>query len=77
MGSKKAQPEESERLLRVFRAFQQAVELFEGDGDAARGWLTRPNMELDDQTPLDFSRTEIGAREVEDFMGRLEHGVFT
>jgi uncharacterized protein (DUF2384 family) len=26
---------------------------------------------------LDFVHTEVGAREVEDLIGRLEHGVFT
>jgi uncharacterized protein (DUF2384 family) len=39
--------------------------------------MTTPCEELDDTSPLDFSRTEIGAREVEDLIGRLEHGVFT
>lgn len=69
--------EESERLLRVSGIFEKAMELFEGDADGARHWLTTPSKELDGQSPLDFSRTEIGAREVEDLIGRLEHGVFT
>ena len=71
------QPDESERLLRVSGVFEKAVELFEGDADAARRWLMTPSKELDNTPPLDFARTEIGAREVEDLMGRLEHGVFT
>ena len=70
-------PDESERLLRVSGVFEQAVELFEGDVDAARRWLTTPHKELGNHAPLDFARTEIGAREVEDLIGRLEHGVFT
>ncbi len=70
-------PNESERLLRVSGVFEKAVELFEGDIGAARRWLTAPIKELDNQTPLDFARTEIGARDVEDLIGRLEHGVFT
>jgi putative toxin-antitoxin system antitoxin component (TIGR02293 family) len=53
------------------------VQLFEGDADAARRWLTTPSKELDNTAPLDFARTELGAREVEDLIGRLEHGVFT
>jgi len=71
------QPDESERLLRISGIFEKAVGLSEGDAAAARRWLTTPSKELDGQTPLDFSRTEIGAREVEDLIGRLEHGVFT
>lgn len=75
--ARRLRPEESERLLRVSRVFEQAVELFEGDAGAARRWLATPNGELGDQPPLDFARTEIGAREVEDLIGRLEYGVFT
>src|SRR5258708_18776902 len=71
------QPAESERLLRVSGVFEKAADLFEGDTDAARRWLTMSRKALDGQAPLDFARTEIGAREVEDLIGRLEYGVFT
>lgn len=71
------EPAESERLLRLSGIFERAVELFEGDADAARRWLTTPTAELGELSPLDFARTELGAREVEDLIGRLEHGVFT
>lgn len=40
-------------------------------------WLQTPQPGLADQQPLAFARTEIGARAVEDLIGRLEHGVFT
>jgi putative toxin-antitoxin system antitoxin component (TIGR02293 family) len=70
-------PDESERLLRVSRVFEQALALFGGEVIGARRWLTTPSMELDNTPPLDFARTEIGAREVEELIGRLEHGVFT
>lgn len=70
-------PEESERLLRIITIFERAVELFEQDVDAARHWLTSASAELAGRSPLEFARTEIGARDVEDLMGRLEHGVFS
>lgn len=70
-------PAESERLLRLSTIFEQAVDMFEGDADAARKWLTSRNRELGNEAPLEFARTEIGARAVEDLIGRLEHGVFT
>lgn len=69
-------PQESERLLRIAGVFERALELFEGDREAARHWLTTPSKDLDEQSPLDFATTEIGARDVEDLIGRLEHGVF-
>jgi putative toxin-antitoxin system antitoxin component (TIGR02293 family) len=68
---------ESERLLRVSTLFEKAVELFEGDVAGAVTWLTSPKRALGRQTPLAYSRTEPGAREVEDLIGRLEDGVFS
>jgi putative toxin-antitoxin system antitoxin component (TIGR02293 family) len=73
----KLSPEESERLLRISRLFEKAVDLFEGDTTAAVKWMSTPRPALDSQTPLEYSRTEVGAREVEDLIGRLEHGVFS
>ena len=70
-------PEESERLLRLGTVFEQAVELFEGDNAAALRWLTAPRKALEGKTPLAYARTELGAREVEDLIGRLEHGVIS
>jgi len=68
-------PGESDRLVRAARLFHQMLELFEGDADTARAWLTRPQRGLGGATPLEFARTETGAREVERLLGRLEHGV--
>ena len=69
--------EESERLLRVSTVFEKAVELFEGDISAAVQWLTTPRKSFEDQSPLAYSRTELGAHEVENMIGRLEHGVYS
>ena len=70
-------PEESERLLRLSTVFELAVELFEGDNAAALRWLTAPRKALEGNTPLAYARTEVGAREVENLIGRLEEGVFS
>ena len=66
----------SDRLVRYARLFWQAVAFFDGDESAARDWLARPARGLGGATPLDFAETEIGAREVEDLIGRLEYGVY-
>ncbi len=71
------EPDESERLLRVSTLFEKCVELFEGDVASAVNWLTSPKRALNHQPPLLYARTELGAREVEDLMGRLDHGVFS
>lgn len=73
----KLAPEESERLLRISTIFEKCVELFEGDVAAAVNWLTSPQKAFSGHTALLYSRTELGAREVENLIGRLEHGVFS
>jgi putative toxin-antitoxin system antitoxin component (TIGR02293 family) len=70
-------PDESERLLRISTVFEKAVALFEGDVPAAMNWLTTPKRAIGHNTPWAHSRFEPGAREVENLIGRLEHGVFT
>ena len=68
--------EESERLYRIQRLLRKAVDVF-GDLEMARKWLKDKAYGLGDVSPLEFAKTEIGAREVENLLGRLEHGVFS
>ncbi|PYV58432.1 MAG: hypothetical protein DMG96_33980 [Acidobacteria bacterium] len=70
-------PDESEKLLRLSSVFELAVDLFEGKQSDALKWLSTPKKALENQTPLSYSRTELGAREVENLIGRLEHGVYS
>ena len=67
--------DESERLLRLSRLFEHAVDLFEGDRDGARQWLETAIPALENQRPLDLAKSEPGAREVEDLIRRIEQGV--
>jgi putative toxin-antitoxin system antitoxin component (TIGR02293 family) len=69
--------EESDRLVRVSRLFARAVELFDGDAEAARKWLSGSQPSLGGAVPLELARTELGAREVETAIGRIEHGVLS
>ena len=66
----------SDRLMRYARLFWLSVALFNGDQPTGRDWLTRPARAFNGQRPLDFAETEMGAREVEDLIGRIEHGVY-
>jgi len=69
------QPDESDRLVRASRVFGKALELFEGDVQAARRWLAAPQKALGGERPLAAAGTDVGAREVENLIGRLEHGI--
>jgi putative toxin-antitoxin system antitoxin component (TIGR02293 family) len=67
----------SERLYSLAKLTALATELFEGDRAAAVEWLTSPAVAFSGETPLARSRTSVGTQEVEDLIGRLEHGVFS
>ena len=69
-------PAESDRLVRYARLFHRAGEVF-ADADRARSWLATPATAFGGECPLDYADTEIGAREVEALLGRIEHGVFS
>jgi putative toxin-antitoxin system antitoxin component (TIGR02293 family) len=69
-------PDESEKLLRVGSVVQKAFDVLE-DMTAVRRWLNQPKRALGGLTPLRCCDTEIGAREVEALLIRIEHGVFS
>jgi putative toxin-antitoxin system antitoxin component (TIGR02293 family) len=66
----------SDRLVRFARLFLRASEVLGGE-KPARSWLAAPAIAFRGECPLDFADTEIGAREVEALLGRIEHGVFS
>jgi putative toxin-antitoxin system antitoxin component (TIGR02293 family) len=67
---------ESERVYRIGALFDRAKEVL-GNRDEARRWFKAGARALGGTAPLEYADTEIGAREVEDLLGRLEHGVFS
>jgi putative toxin-antitoxin system antitoxin component (TIGR02293 family) len=69
-------PALGDRLYRMARLVAFAEEVFE-DRARARDWLRQPQRGLGSRTPLALMRTEAGAREVEDLLGRIEYGVFS
>jgi len=72
----KLDPAESDRVVRFARLMGKAVEVLESE-DNARQWLTSPQFGLGGAVPLEYAETEVGAREVEDLLGRIEYGVYS
>ena len=70
------EPLESDRLYRLARLFEQAMEVFEVEEDVRR-WFRQPQWALGGQAPLRSTLTEPGAREVELLLQRIEHSVLT
>jgi putative toxin-antitoxin system antitoxin component (TIGR02293 family) len=68
--------QESDRLYRVARSASQAVDVL-GSIEKARVWLKTPNRALGREIPLDLLDTEIGARQVEEVLLRLNYGIFS
>jgi putative toxin-antitoxin system antitoxin component (TIGR02293 family) len=67
---------ESDRVIRFARLMGKAVEVMESE-ENARQWLTSPQFGLGGAVPLEYAETEVGAREVEDLLGRIEYGVYS
>src|SRR6266404_4768582 len=69
-------PDESDKVIRFARLLEHATNVF-GDVDKARSWLKFPQRGLGGAVPLDYAETEIGAREVDNLLGRIDYGVYS
>ena len=65
--------EESDRALRLARVTTLAVTTL-GDEDKAMTWLRHEHRLLGGRKPLDLSRTEAGARLIENILARIAWG---
>lgn len=73
---RRLKPDESDRLARLARIAAHAIDVLE-DEDKAASWLRTPNRALGGSTPLKMLDTDLGARQVEEVLGRIEHGIFS
>ena len=64
---------ESDRIYRLARIVALANEYLGGQEQATR-WLKRPNRALGGVAPIDAIDTELGARQVENVLGRIAYG---
>ena len=67
---------ESDRTVRLARVYAHAIEMI-GDEERAVEWLRTPNRALGGERPLDQLDTDLGARAVEDILGRIAYGVYS
>jgi putative toxin-antitoxin system antitoxin component (TIGR02293 family) len=67
---------ESDRAVRLARLYAAAVEMI-GDEDKAAQWLRTPNRALGGELPIDQLDTDLGAKEVENVLGRIAYGVYS
>jgi len=66
---------ESDRLYRLVRIYVFAIEVLQNKKSAVV-WLKTPNFALGGKIPLDLFDTDVGTKEVEHLLGRIQHGIF-
>lgn len=67
-------PAESERLERLARLAALAEHVWE-DQALAREFLMSPQPQLDGERPVDLARSDLGARQVEQLLMKLEYAL--
>ena len=73
---RRLQADESDRLYRLANIAARAVEVLGSPYHAAL-WLRHPNRALGGAVPIELLDTELGAEQVEQILGRIEHGVYS
>lgn len=66
----------AERVELLRGVFEHGLRVYGGDDLALRDWLRYPLGELDGRTPLQTLTTIAGFTQVDDVLGRIEHGIF-
>ena len=74
--SKQLSPIESDRLYRVAYITCLASVVL-GSLEKARAWLHKDNQALGGNSPVSFLDTEIGERQVEGLLNRINYGVYS
>jgi putative toxin-antitoxin system antitoxin component (TIGR02293 family) len=68
-------PEQSGRTWKFAEILAKATSVF-GSKEEAEQWLEQPAIGLDQRRPINLLATPAGTRLVEDFLVRLEYGVY-
>ena len=66
--------EESEKTERLARVVATAYHVWGDPGDTM-GFLSRPHPSLGGKTPVEYSATELGARQVEEMLWAIFYGL--
>ena len=66
----------SERLYRILNLYKKAVEVFDNNPEYAKKWLKEEAYGLGGEIPLEFAKTELGAKEVELLLMQIDEGIF-
>lgn len=76
---KKPEPltaEQSSRAWRFAEILTKAEDVL-GDAEEAQRWMNTPAMGLEGHSPIDLITTQVGYELVDDFLTRMDYGVYT
>lgn len=68
-------PEQSARAVRFAQVLSKATKVF-GNAKAAEAWMVEPALGLDWDKPVDLLINPVGFELVDDFLTRMEYGVY-
>lgn len=68
--------EQSNRTWKFAEILGRAREIF-GSMEQAEEWLNQPAIGLDQRRPIDLLRTTAGVEAVEEYLTRIEYGIYT
>nr|WP_299243577.1 antitoxin Xre/MbcA/ParS toxin-binding domain-containing protein [uncultured Halomonas sp.] len=68
--------EQSSRTWRFAEILTKAEDVF-GDPEEAQRWMNTPAMGLEGHKPIDLITTQVGFELVDDFLTRMDYGVYT
>ena len=74
--AKRLTTEQAGRTWQFAEVLARATKVL-GSQEAAERWLERPAIGLDRACPIDLLATPAGTRMVEDYLTRIEYGVYT
>lgn len=65
-----------ERAIRLLQVLEKAIDVLEHE-DQALAWFHEPNAAFAQRSPFVHAKTELGCRQIENELARIEHGVFS
>lgn len=68
-------PDQSVRTVRFAQVLAKAKQVF-GSTEEAERWMSKPAMGLDGHKPLDLLTNPVGFEIVDEFLARMEYGVY-
>ena len=67
--------EQSNRTWKFVEVLWRAAEIF-GSKEEAEAWMNRPAIGLDQRRPVDLMATSVGTEAVENYLTKIEYGVY-